>query len=43
MSTPGEVQAERYPLFRRASSLKWQVRFSIKGQRQFERSLDTDD
>lgn len=30
-------------MFRRAGSTKWQVRFSIKGQGQFKRSLDTDD
>ncbi len=43
MSTPGNVQTERYQLFQRAGSTKWQVRFSIKGQGQFKRSLDTDD
>ncbi len=43
MSTPGNVQTERYQVFRRAGSTKWQVRFSIKGQGQFKHSLDTDD
>ncbi len=43
MSTPGNVQGERYQLFQRAGSTKWQVRFSIKRQGQFKRSLDADD
>ncbi len=43
MSTPANAQAERYQLFQRAGSTRWQVRFSIKGQGQFKRSLDTDD
>jgi len=43
VSTPGNVQAERYQLFQRTGSTRWQVRFSIKGQGQFKRSLDTDD
>lgn len=42
MSTPSSPQAERYQLFQRAGSTKWQMRFSIKGQGQFKRSLDTD-
>ncbi|CAO4193708.1 hypothetical protein [Methylorubrum extorquens] len=43
MSTPANAPAERYQLFQRAGSTRWQVRFSIKGQGQFKRSLDTDD
>ncbi|CAO4137233.1 hypothetical protein [Methylorubrum extorquens] len=43
MSTPANASAERYQLFQRAGSTRWQVRFSIKGQEQFKRSLDTDD
>ena len=43
MSTPANTPGERYQLFQRAGSTRWQVRFSIKGQGQFKRSLDTDD
>jgi len=43
VSTPANAPGERYQLFRRAGSTRWQVRFSIKGQGQFKRSLDTDD
>lgn len=43
MSTPANAPGERYQLFRRAGSTRWQVRFSIKGQGQFKRSLDTED
>jgi hypothetical protein len=43
VSTPANAQAERYHLFQRAGSTRWQVRFSIKGQEPFKRSLDTDD
>ncbi|TXM66807.1 site-specific integrase [Methylobacterium sp. WL8] len=41
MSTPGSPQAERYQLFQRSGSTKWQMRFSIRGQGQIKRSLDT--
>jgi integrase len=34
---------ERYQLFQRTGSTKWQMRFSIKGQGQIKRSLDTSD
>ena len=34
---------ERYQLFQRAGSAKWQMCFSIKGQGQVKRSLDTSD
>jgi hypothetical protein len=43
VSTPANAPAERYQLFQRAGSTRWQVRFSIKGQGKFKRSLDTDD
>lgn len=43
MSTPSSPQAERYQLFQRAGSTKWQMRFSVRGQGQLKRSLDTDD
>ncbi|MBF9234448.1 tyrosine-type recombinase/integrase [Microvirga alba] len=34
---------ERYQLFQRTGSAKWQMRFSIKGQGQIKRSLETSD
>ena len=34
---------ERYQLFQRTGSTKWQMRFSIKGQGQIKRSLETSD
>ncbi|WP_437871697.1 tyrosine-type recombinase/integrase [Methylorubrum extorquens] len=40
---PAASATERYKLFQRAGSTRWQVRFSIRGQGQFKRSLDTDD
>ncbi|KQO64090.1 integrase [Methylobacterium sp. Leaf87] len=43
MSTPTSQQAERYQLFQRSGSTRWQMRFSIKGQGQIKRSLETDD
>ncbi|MDB5644683.1 MAG: integrase family protein, partial [Methylobacterium sp.] len=43
MSTPASAQAERYQLFQRKGSTRWQMRFSVRGQGQLKRSLDTDD
>ncbi|KQP93140.1 site-specific integrase [Methylobacterium sp. Leaf117] len=43
MSTPASSQAERFQLFQRAGSMKWQMRFSVRGQGQIKRSLDTSD
>ncbi|KQQ24141.1 integrase [Methylobacterium sp. Leaf125] len=43
MSTPASAPAERYQLFQRKGSTRWQMRFSVRGQGQLKRSLDTDD
>ncbi len=43
MRPPGNVPDERFQLFQRKGSTKWQMRFSIRGQGQLKRSLDTDD
>lgn len=43
MSTPSNAPAERFQLFQRAGSTRWQMRFSVRGQGQIKRSLDTDD
>ena len=43
MSTAANTQAERFQLFQRAGSTRWQMRFSVRGQGQIKRSLDTDD
>ncbi|PIK71731.1 integrase, partial [Methylobacterium frigidaeris] len=43
MRPPGNVPDERFQLFQRKGSAKWQIRFSIRGQGQLKRSLDTDD
>ena len=43
MSTPLPPRSERYRLFQREGSTRWQMRFSIRGQGQIKRSLDTDD
>ncbi|BAQ44486.1 tyrosine-type recombinase/integrase [Methylobacterium aquaticum] len=43
MRPPGNVPDERFQLFQRKGSAKWQMRFSIRGQGQLKRSLDTDD
>ncbi|WP_244479684.1 hypothetical protein [Methylobacterium sp. Leaf111] len=43
MSTAASSQAERFQLFRRTGSTRWQMRFSVRGQGQIKRSLDTDD
>jgi integrase len=40
----GEVSSKKpYQLFRRKGSLKWYCRFSITGQGQFQRALNTED
>lgn len=38
-----ENQGQPFQLFQRAGSAKWWVRFSIKGQGQIRKSLDTPD
>jgi integrase len=43
VSTPASAPAERYQLFQRKGSTRWQMRFSVRGQGQLKRSLDTDD
>jgi integrase len=43
VSTAASSQAERFQLFQRAGSTRWQMRFSVRGQGQIKRSLDTDD
>lgn len=40
---PATPATERYQLFQRAGSARWQMRFSIRGQGQIKRSLETDD
>lgn len=42
-AAPSKPHSERYTLFQRSGSSKWQMRFSIRGQGQLKRSLDTDD
>jgi hypothetical protein len=43
VSTAASSQPERFQLFQRTGSTKWQMRFSVRGQGQLKRSLDTDD
>ncbi|KQO69143.1 integrase [Methylobacterium sp. Leaf87] len=43
MSPPKDAPAERYQLFQREGSTRWQMRFSLRGHGQIKRSLNTDD